>query len=76
MTKAKFAKTAALAKFDFDHAYGDYDRAREPVGAPVLTPIAPRSRERYSRGPFYLKIKGLEGPRPTSEELNAGKGWK
>ncbi len=76
MTKAKQTKATALAKFDFDHAYGDYDRAREPVAAQALTPIAPRARERYSRGPFYLKIAGLEGPRPTSEELNAGKGWK
>ena len=76
MTRAKYTKTAPLAKFDFDHAYGDYDRARVPVAQAAAPPLGPRSRERYTRGPFYLKIEGLEGPRPTSEELNAGRGWK
>ena len=76
MTRAKFTKTAPLAKFGLEQAYGDYDQARQPDAAPILAPLGPRSRERYTRGPFYLKIAGLEGPRPTSEELNAGRGWK
>ncbi len=77
MTRAKISKAAPLAKFGLEQAtFGDQDRARQPDAEPSLTPIRPRSRERYTRGPFYLKIEGLTGPRPTSEELNAGRGWK
>ena len=76
MTRAKFAKSAPLAKFGLDHVYGDYDRARQPEAAAKPAPQAARPPRGYIRGPFYLKIEGLTGPRPTSEELSAGKGWK
>ncbi len=71
MTRAKYTKSAPLADFGADSAF-----VRPPVTPASLPPMPRQPRARYSRGPFYLKIEGLTGPRPTSEELNAGRGWK
>ncbi len=45
----------------------------EAVVRPSATPIAHsderRLKRQYRKGPFYLKIDGLEGPRPKYDEF-------
>lgn len=47
-----------------------YSLAPERPADLIVSPGRP-TREKYRRGPFYLKIAGLDGPRPKYDD--AGK---
>ncbi len=40
-----------------------------PSAAPLARIDEARQRRQYRKGPFYLKIDGLEGPRPKYDEF-------
>ena len=65
MRKTKSKSPSSPADFgEKTNAYDEIFRSLTPVRAAIDFVSAPPPTRQFRRGPFYLKIEGLTGPRP------------